>query len=98
MRIGDLYPKSFQDTTNAVGISEKTIKEWLNEIEKYEPGCSISSGDTIVLKTKNEDYIVANEYKLLPSEIIEDKKERVEVLVDEIEDYLDEEGFNNGED
>ena len=96
MSVGDMYPQEFFDMSAGIPVKDETIKEWLNLLDKSEAS-AIRSGDTIVVKTENGDFIVAKNYKILDSEMVEQYKRQKKELVDEAETFIKNKRFEEGE-
>lgn len=88
--IKDLYPQLFFDMSKCEEVEDKLIRDWLLFLEKSEYGVSVSQGNSIAIKDKGGNYIVCNNYEILPKEVVEQYKEGCEDTIKEIEEYLHE--------
>ena len=88
--IKDMYPQVFFDMSKCEEVNQETIKGWLLFLEKSEYGVSVNQGSTLAIKDKGGSYIVCNNYKILPKEVIDQYKEGCEDTIKEIEEYLHE--------
>lgn len=84
------YPHMFIDMSHGEEMDEEKIKEWITFVEKTEAGVSVSSGKYLIIKNKDGDIIVADSYKVLPIEILEDLQLEEEELNEQVEEFLNE--------
>jgi len=87
----DLYPDMFINMADGVNIPNNKVKDWLDYVEKSEYGVTITSGNTLVMKTKAGDFIVADSYKVLPKEILDERREEGENIETAIKEFLNDE-------